>query len=312
LEKFYQNYNLFNDNIIDIWVFLECVLDDSVQELETHVAFPGTEPNPKLIPTIENRASFLTNLKLNFKSMKETTTVEKTNQLITSLSSLECLTSLSLHHLPELHRSVLKFVGSSCPLLTHLSITGFRIMPLDILLIMLGDLAETLFPQYGEKKPWTEDDALRLLQVPPQLLTPLCFTLKHLQLEDVDWDTNATYSCWSIVTFALRHLPSLEKMDGMSTSFGVQSFISWNTLAEAMRSEGINGEQQQNRLDQILLAESLEPTLDAELEKQLTTEFEATCNHIITSRLELTDEEKTFFSRPTFSGNLFCIYFIDS
>jgi len=290
------------------------VLDDTIKELETHVAFPGTEPNPKLIPAIENNASFLTNLKLNFKSMKGTTPIEKTNQMISSLSSLEYLTRLSLDQLPELHRSMLKFVGSSCPLLTHLSITGFRIMPHDVLLILLGDLAETLFPQYGEKKPWTEDDALRLLQVPPQLLTPLCFNLQNLRLDDVDWDTNVCSSC-AIVTFCLRHLPSLEKMDGLSTSIGVQSFISWNTLADEIRSEGINGEEQQNRLDQILLQESLEPTLDAESERQMTTEFEATCNHIITSRLELTDEETFFFSRPTFSGKIyiyiFYYYFIE-
>lgn len=202
----------------DPWVFLDCVLTNTFQELETPAAFPDSEPNLKLISTIAERSSELQKLKIDFSSMMQSTQLEKLNPLISDLSSLKHLTSLNLHQLHDSHRSILKLIGHACPLLIHLSISGLGdyVDHTDILCLILGRNADILFRKLIESP--IDGDQLEFLLAPPEFLTPFCFTLRHLDLPE--------FGIMSSATFALRHLPKLEKMDGRCTSYGVEGFES--------------------------------------------------------------------------------------
>ncbi len=198
------------------------MLDESFKELTTPIAFPGCEPNPKLITTIAERASYLEKLQISFFMMKKTST-EALIPVFLSLAGLNCLTSLSLFMLPESHKSVLKYLGSCCPLLSDLYVTGFTIEKRDILAIVLGELIDDLLPNDSKEAAWSNDTVLRGLVVPPKFLSSLCVSLKRLFFTDIDPKNEwAVYSepydpigfSDSTLAFALRHLSSLEEFDG--------------------------------------------------------------------------------------------------
>ena len=70
--------------------------------------------------------------------------------------------------------------------------------------------------RYKDELPvWHENnDALGRSQVPSEFLTPLCFTLRHLELVDGYLDHPAYPAIeTTTVAFILRHLPLLEKFD---------------------------------------------------------------------------------------------------
>jgi len=210
--------------LVDVWAFLDCVLDESFQELTTHIAFPGSEPNPKLITTIAERATSLKQLQINCINMKKDIYFEEAfAPVFLSLSALNCLTSLSLFMLPESHKSALKYLGSSCPLLSHLCVTGFTIEKRDILAIILGDLIDDLLPNDSKEAAWSDDTVIQELIVPPKFLSPLCISLRRLLFTDFepknDWPApSKPYDpigfSDSTLAFALRHLSSLEEFDG--------------------------------------------------------------------------------------------------
>jgi len=225
VEKFYKTYLNLKGNIVEPWAFLDCVLDESFKELETHAAFPGAKPDSRLISTIANGSSKLQKLKIDFSSTdKSPLWLYEDKSLFTSLSSLKNLTDLNLHELHENHRSVLTLIGNSCPLLTHLSISGFRVTEKDVLALILGRFFYKYFlvleHEEIEVKKWSESFFFfELFQLPSEILTPFCFTLRHLQLSF--GSEVYTDKFYSIAAFILRHLPLLEKMDGHHTSFGV-------------------------------------------------------------------------------------------
>ena len=128
-----------NHFIIDICSFLDSILDDSFNcQLETHVTFPGTEPNPELVITIAKQTPELQKLKLNFQFYRETC-IEKVETLMGSLSSLEHLTHLTLLSCWELKPTVWSVVGKCCPVLTHLNIFGGNpVGNQEILSLILG------------------------------------------------------------------------------------------------------------------------------------------------------------------------------
>ena len=47
---------------VDIWAFLDSVLDENLEDLETRIAFRGSEANAKLIFTIAKRSPRLKKL----------------------------------------------------------------------------------------------------------------------------------------------------------------------------------------------------------------------------------------------------------
>lgn len=299
--------------MIEPWVFLECVLDSTFLELETHASFPDAEPDLKLVTTIVKRSSILQKLKIDFSLMKKGIEVEKVVPLITSLSPLDCLTILDLCKLDKLHRSVLKLIGNSCPLLTQLSITGFCLSPKDILSIILGEVVDDLFPESSVTNVvWAEDKCLTYLQVPPELLTPICFILRRLS---ADWDKKSD-ECWSVASFALRHLPLLEKMNGHSTSFGAE-------LLRGNWGPGITDQDRQNSLAELVnildnhaqlppeARSQIAQIFSHESEKKISEEFKKACQEVVATRPRprpLKIEESLAINRLTAAGTFTPIF----
>lgn len=314
---FYNSFSKLDDNIVDPCVFLETLLDDTFQELETHVSLPGSAPNLKLISSITEHSSLLQKLKLDFSMIMEGLGVEKVAPLICSLGSLQLLTSLHLYQMDPSHRSVLKLVGNCCPLLTHLSISGFRPTTKDLLAIIFGECVDDLFPDSSDNKRLDEEMRLECLKAPPEILTPICFTLRHLQLGDVDWGKK-TDEYWSVTSFALHHLPLLEKMDGHSTSFGVVYLNGTWGMKSQQRPEAsvfVNDLVE-------MLGIPLSPTTRMEIEnsikerfinddtniKEEMEKFDKSCCKVLASRsCSSSSVESHLNNRITFAGNIILI-----
>ena len=213
----------FNENFYsaeqkpDIWVFLDCVLDNSFTELETWVAFPEAEPNEKFVHSICNRSPSIEKLKLNFETVgKSKLLMDKLQPIISSLSTLTHLTSLSLYHLNKRHRGLLSCIGTSCPKLHHLCITGFQILNEDIFALMLGEKLN----QFPDKEKIEDKNDIINLKIMPEALSPFCFTLQHLELEDLK-EEKIKKSCRlypASVALLLRHVPNLRRIDHNSSS----------------------------------------------------------------------------------------------
>lgn len=216
------NRNFYDsDHKSDIWVFLDCVLDASFVELDTHIVFPKTEPNEKVIQIIGYRSPNIETLKLNFEMVMKKTPLEKLKPIVISLNVLTNLTSLSLYCLNKHHRAILNYVGHSCPKLEHFCVTGFRIVKKDLLALILGDTLD-LFP--GKDVILEEESDIHKFQILPQYLAPLCSSLQHLQLEDLEEKKKLRKSCeysglsYSAVAFAIRHMTILHRIDHSSSS----------------------------------------------------------------------------------------------
>lgn len=54
-------------DLVDIWAFLDCVLDENFDELKTNVTYPNAQASAKLISTIAKRSPNLKTLRLNFQ-----------------------------------------------------------------------------------------------------------------------------------------------------------------------------------------------------------------------------------------------------
>lgn len=213
---------------IDISFFLDCVLNESCEKLTIPVTFPFTEPNPNLTRVVAKRSSLMKKMSINFHLMKKETKIENLAPVILSLSSLPNLTSLTLKLLYGQHKSVIKLLGKSCPSLAHLEMgCAFYLDVKDLLALILGELGEHLFPVTHEKKSkeeseWREENVLRTMRVPAELLPPMCSSLRHLSLENVEWVYDETHF-YSPVVFVLNHLPLLEQFDGFVTGIAAHN-----------------------------------------------------------------------------------------
>lgn len=72
VESYYnslKNHGRESNIIVDAWLFLDCVLDDSIKELKIHFALPEKEASYQLIPIIANRSPLLTKLGIDFNLM---------------------------------------------------------------------------------------------------------------------------------------------------------------------------------------------------------------------------------------------------
>ena len=240
------NRNFYDsDQKSDIWVFLDCVLDASFTELDTHVVFPKSEPNEKVVQVIGHHSPNIKTLKLNFEMVMKQTPLEKLKPIITSLSAFFHLTSLSLYCLSKHKRNILNYVGHSCPKLKHFCGTGVRIIKKDILALVLGD-ALNLFP---EKEEMLEEESdIHKFQISPEYLAPLCSTLQHLQLEDLEEKKKLRKSCEysglapSAVAFAIRHMKNLCRIDHSSSSVSsAVKLLSQNSKEIYEEMDDVNG-----------------------------------------------------------------------
>jgi len=200
------------DEAIDIWAFLDCVLDDSFLELQTAAASPFCNPNAKLIASIATRSRLLNKLVLDFSFFEERideyVPLEKLQSMILSLSSLKHLSSLSLFRLNEHYISIMKLIGKSCPSLSYLSINleTKGIEDEDVVALIMGEQVDQL------PSVQIEDNGLQRVLVPIESRTPLCFSLRYLILKH-QYDGTQQKLSNSAIAFVLRHFPFLLKLD---------------------------------------------------------------------------------------------------
>ncbi len=212
---------------VDLWPFFDSVLDETFKELETHVVFPGAQPNANLISTIAKRSPYLNKLKLNFIRYYSTSGKERISLIpsLHGLNSLHHLTSLTLFYLDGCcNHSILALIGKHCSSLTHLRLakTNF-VSKYAILAIMLGELIDKLIGPLEhhpeelcwrfKKVDWTKDAALARLRVPPEFLTSLCFTLRFLEVSEYAHQRFYSAIDPEIAAFILRHMPNLEVLE---------------------------------------------------------------------------------------------------
>lgn len=175
---------------------------------------------------ITQKATKLKTLKIDFRSLKQKTPIENVSPVITSLNLLEHLTSLSLHQLEKKHKSVLCLIGKSCPLLSTLIICGkkFKLDDFDVMSILLGE-ADARLCAFGSGEYH--------LRLPHKTLTPMCSTLRNLNLGKLDLVDS--------LVFALHHLPHLENLDGEWTCVAIKllydSYATENEQAQPKRSK---------------------------------------------------------------------------
>ncbi len=249
-------------------LFLACVLDDSLEELKIPVTFPFKEVNPNLLTVVGQYGGNIQTLKLNFSRVKQSTSYSTMMPMIKGLSSLQHLTSLSLYYLSDYNRLILQPLGKACPSLTYLKISrGCRVEELDVDNIILGELGEHILLDTEEYS----------LQVPTELLSPICFSLRHLHLAEPFWeDYNDKYFLpyYHPIVFALRHLPRLEKLDGYSTCMGIK------LLHDAYANQ----------------------------DKEAQTKFEAKCKECVPDDFDM--DQNLPYRTPTFSGKIFIFLFV--
>lgn len=220
-------------DIANVGAFLDCILDICyVDTLKINIPYEGFESYSRLFSIISHRCPKLRCLSITFYSIRKLSLKHITSRLAYSDLSqvdhrLTCLEKLDLHHgtdvipsdcsicvrLPFANKSktsILSIVGEYCPILTSLNVEGFYIRNEDMLALIIGASANILFPINDDQ--WTNDAVIKSLLVPTELMTPLSFTLRHLELTSLCCHLRCY--CNPIISapttaFALRHFPVL-------------------------------------------------------------------------------------------------------
>ena len=208
----------------DAWVFLDCVLDETFTNLDLF-SLPPTNvgKSHKLFKTIASRAPFLTTLDMDFESTGELSLKMQT-AFTKCLSSLKHLTDLTLKQLKSSSfpngdcKQFLSDLGSSCPHLTSLSLPSFCFDEENLLVLILGERAATI-PDSAKGKLWGTDwSHLHKLQIAKENLTPICSSLKKLELKFPTSETKCfckgfgyTSRAVSSMAFVLRHIQQFEE-----------------------------------------------------------------------------------------------------
>jgi len=125
VKRFYDflDANGRKTNQIDVWVFLDAVLDDSCKELKTFIALPISSernlPDDKLIPTILKWSPLVEKLTINCMPIdggeydEGDEMVVETKSIFRSLRSLQHLSHLCLHSIYGDQRfTALSLIGS--------------------------------------------------------------------------------------------------------------------------------------------------------------------------------------------------------
>jgi len=248
-EKFFiadsENSGSQQGVVRDICTILDSILDDSFSELSINIPYSAIKLFPWIMPIIGWRCPTLEKLVVSFCRITpapilmemEVQSAVTTCQAYSN-SILHCLTTLtisyteitsnggremqfirkvSLHAVDEPRQSILGVVSKWCPALTTLKVRGFHFRKRDFFALLFGEWNVALFPTDKNKK-WSHDSVIKVLRVPSEFLTPLCFTLKQLLFEDPNRHTAAITPSDSMYALALRHLPKLELLDARSLS----------------------------------------------------------------------------------------------
>lgn len=214
-----------------LWFFLDCVLDESFNDLEFLSTLSPTRTegqqnieykfDSKLLAMISHRCPLIKEVKLANKLKVNTPTLE--GIFITSLTSLNYLTRLDLnctinHTCANLFFTLL---GDSCPELKHLVLHSD--IPFDIeqmVNLILGPRSELLPHSImrGHSGRWPEENIY--LQFYEESTTRICKSLKYLHAikghgsDDED------------VIFLLRHMTQLENINFKNGSTSCKGILS--------------------------------------------------------------------------------------
>lgn len=132
VESYYQilkNHGAESKIVVDTWLFLDTVLDDSFKELKIPAALPGKEESYQLIQIIADRSPLLTKLTIDFSWMgradNSRESERKFEAIIQSLSTLVHLTDLHLMGMSNREDLLIhSLIGDLSPQLHSLRVSG--------------------------------------------------------------------------------------------------------------------------------------------------------------------------------------------
>jgi len=234
----------------DAWAFFDCVLDESITDLDLPTCEPNFGTDPRLFEVIARRAPHLTYLFIDFLNVN----VEKmcffdhkafTNCLF-SLKHLNklYLMNFSLHLSPAEYISFLSHLGNLCPQLTYLCLASDSFEEEHVLALVLGERA-CIIPKSAKKRMWGANwSNMNSIQISKEYLTPICFSLKELAVwyptedekdcEDCSGGEKFTSNAFSSAAFVLRHLPNLEEMVSVNDFGGCLNYNALKLLHQPM------------------------------------------------------------------------------
>jgi len=231
-----ENYRSYSDKkfIVDEFASLECVLDENFQNLKVESPVPTTNSFSTLMAIIAKGSPKLAKLNIKCHPVRyERVDISSPGRFDLG-SRFDCLTSLYVHYdtgflnslenenslsaVDQANRSLLSIIGKWCPVLIKLSVYfRFGLKNNHLLGLILDDeLSNILFPTDNEG--WmSQDSVLAGLQIPSELLNPLCLTLEELNVGNCTSGRRSQLSCdrqsASAYALALRHLPKLRELN---------------------------------------------------------------------------------------------------
>ncbi len=220
VKSYYQslkNCGAESNIVVDTWLFLDTILDDSFKELEIHAALPGKEASYQLMQIIADRSPLLTKLTMDFTLMKRADdsreSERKFEAVIQSLASLCNLKELHLMGMSNREDLLMhSLIGEVLPKLSSLRVTGGD--DEFILALIMGKYAG-LF--HAEDRPsWCEISQLERIDVPAEFRTKICSSLRELLFGSYGFCSPAA------AAFLLRNIPLLQKWDHHRLADGIE------------------------------------------------------------------------------------------
>ena len=222
--SFSKNYS--NPNLkLDTSIFLNCVLNDQFTDI--CIRNPEIGKLNQILNVVFKKSPTIHTLDVNYfhnafwttqSSIQEIVHSNHTEFLLT-LQKFKHLTSWQLDFLPKDCSPLLCKLGTNCPQLIHLSLGSFFFENKHAFALILGEGAR-LFP-LQEQLDWdSERNCTHELAFAPSCLTPICKTLKSLEITHQNYSRekmcSAVFSLrgnpQSTLGFALCHLRKLEEV----------------------------------------------------------------------------------------------------
>lgn len=215
----------------DVSMFLNCILNENITFLQLEAdhfqtetsTFKKIKSNPtKVVEVIVKQCPSIKSLLLVVP--RSYFVKEEKMMCLSPFLSLTQLTKLDLIWPSSLTscRSFFTDIGTSCPNLQQLKMGDLK-HPLKTdlqhqIALVIGKNVELLSSQFWEKEEGPDCD-LHRFQFAEEHLTPICKSLKHLEICD---KVNKLVPSISIqaLAFLLRHIPGLEKLELLS-SYGL-------------------------------------------------------------------------------------------
>lgn len=233
MEKINSNHNSGQEkNTLEEFAPFGCVLDKNFVDLNFRTPVKAFDSFSTLLGIIAEGSPQLEKLSITCKITVDYKSFDNSSVEPGRITSLDirfsCLTSLYVDYsgssLFSLNRSnatnqanppVLSIIVKYCPALIKLNVfLGFCMTEKHLLELILDEKwSDFLFP--ADNTRWNQDSVvLEGLQVPSQLLNPLCLTLQELGLCTCAFKpTCHRLSEASVYAFALRQFPKLRKIE---------------------------------------------------------------------------------------------------